>query len=225
MNINVKSTKVLKTGTNDHGEYTMVKVVTDDGVEYITFAKEANQISPGVTISISNLDESDKGKSFKKFEYVQGTAKAAPTPSESMTPDKWDEKDRIKNASIEGQAAMHDLTHLTIAGIKLEDCPELLRDAIQSKLEGFIGEVNPIPQAEKEEAVKTEAPPKELNEPANDRDLSTLKTLTDMQKAVHTDFGVQPADALKLLGGLKWADITDSPEECYLKIQANQVNK
>ncbi|KKL97432.1 hypothetical protein LCGC14_1834490 [marine sediment metagenome] len=137
MNINVKSTKVIKTGTNDYGEYKMVKVVTDDGVDYITFAKEADQISPGVTLNITDLDENDKGKSFKKFEYVQGEAKTAPTPSEQMTPAKWDDKDRITRASIGGQVALKCLTELTIAGIKLEDCPELLRSAITEKIKGY----------------------------------------------------------------------------------------
>ena len=74
MNINVKSTKVLKTGTSDYGEWKLVQVITDEDVKYTTLAKEADRISPGVTLNISNLDENEKGKSFKKFEYVQGEA-------------------------------------------------------------------------------------------------------------------------------------------------------
>jgi len=158
MNINVKSTKVLKTGTSDYGEWKLVQVITDEDVKYTTLAKEADQISLGVTLNISNLDENDKGKSFKKFEYVEGTAKPAPTPSEQMTPAKWDDKDRITRASIEGQVALKCLTELTIAGIKLEDCPDILSSALRAKIEGFMGTTNPIPQAKEEEAVKTDAP-------------------------------------------------------------------
>ena len=51
--------------------------------------------------------------------------------------------------------AMKCLIDLTIAGIKLEDCPDLLRDAVTSKLEGFVGETKPIPQVKEEGAVKT----------------------------------------------------------------------
>ena len=104
MNINVKSVKVIKTGTNDYGEWELVKIITDEDVEYTTLAEKADQISPGVTLNISNMDEKGyKGKvqrSFKKFEYVEGAAKPAPTPSEQMTPAKWDDKDRITRASV-----------------------------------------------------------------------------------------------------------------------------
>ena len=161
MNINVKSVKVIKTGDNpqhpEWGPWKIVKVTTNEDVGYVTFAKDAELISPGVTLNITDLDENDKGKSFKKFEYVEGTAKPAPTPSEQMTPAKWDDKDRITRASIEGQVALKCLMELTIAGIKLEDCPDILSSALRAKIEGFMGVTNPIPQAKKEEAVKTDA--------------------------------------------------------------------
>lgn len=128
MNINVRSVKVLKTGENaDHpewGPWKLIKIVTDEGVEYTTLAKEADQISPGVTLNISNLDEDGKGrKSFKKFEYVQGMAKApSPQPSdEQMTPDKWDEKDRITRASIERQVSMKLACELALDSATIEE--------------------------------------------------------------------------------------------------------
>ena len=141
MNINVKSTKVIKTGTNDYGEWKLVKIVTDEDVEYTTLAEEADQISPGVTLSISNMDEKEyKGKvqrSFKKFEYVQGAAKEPGEQPSTIDNEYWERKQAIDRSSIEGQSAMHDLTRLTIAGIKLEDCPELLRSAITEKIKGY----------------------------------------------------------------------------------------
>ena len=88
--------------------------------------------------------------------------------------------------------------------------PNTPPDAPQPPLQPVKEESNPVVQNE------------ELHRPTTDRDLSTLKSLTGMQKAVHSDFGVQPADALKILGGHKWTDISDTPEECYNKIQADQ---
>ncbi len=70
MNIVVKSVKVLKTGTNDYGKWTFVKVTTDDE-EYTTFLGENSEpITPGSTLNISDLNEDEKGKSFKKYEII-----------------------------------------------------------------------------------------------------------------------------------------------------------
>ena len=54
--------------------------------------------------------------------------------------------------------ALKCLTELTIAGIKLEDCPDILSSALRAKIEGFMGATNPIPQAKGEGGVKTDAP-------------------------------------------------------------------
>ncbi len=89
MDITVKSVKVLKAGTNDYGEWKLVKVVTDEDVEYTTLAKEADIIAEGVTISISNMDENTKGqKSFKKFEFVHGAEANQGTPPQQEEIDK-----------------------------------------------------------------------------------------------------------------------------------------
>ncbi len=89
MNIKVKSTKVLKTGTNNYGEWKLVGVTTDEDVEYTTLAKEADIIGEGVTINISNMDENAKGqKSFKKFEFVHGAEANQGTPPQQEQVDK-----------------------------------------------------------------------------------------------------------------------------------------
>ena len=154
MQITVKKVKVIKTGTGDYGEWKLVGVETDDD-KYTTFAKDAEKIMPGSVIEITDLNENEKGKSFKKYELI-----SAPTPEETraiqeedkMTADMWAEKDRITKASIEGQNALTNLTQLTIAGIKLEDCPSLLRDALQSKIKGYMGESNTAPPKAKVKA-------------------------------------------------------------------------
>ncbi|KKK54477.1 hypothetical protein LCGC14_3084350, partial [marine sediment metagenome] len=163
MQITVKSVKVLKIGTNDYGEWKLVKVITDEDVEYTTLAKEADQIPGGSTIVITDMDEDEKGKKFKKFEIV--TAGTAPPPAPSdMSKDEWAEKDLIKRASIEGQNALTNLTQLTIAGIKLENCPALLREALQCKITGFMGatSTNPKTEAKPQEKTKVEKDKVEL---------------------------------------------------------------
>lgn len=47
-----------------------------------------------------------------------------------------------------------------------------------------------------------------------------IKTLTDMQKAVHKMTKMQPADQLKELGYNNWTDITETPADCYQRLIA-----
>jgi len=72
MQITVKSTKVLKTGTNDYGEWNLVQVTTIEDIKYTTLAKEAEAITPGSIINITDMDKDEKEReSFKKFEVVE----------------------------------------------------------------------------------------------------------------------------------------------------------
>ena len=47
-----------------------------------------------------------------------------------------------------------------------------------------------------------------------------MKTLTDMQKIIFKDIGMQPVDQLKELGYSRWADVTETPAECYTRLMA-----
>ena len=58
--------------------------------------------------------------------------------------------------------------------------------------------------------------------PIGTRDATLLKTLGEMQKACFTDFGLQPAEVLGILGASKVADITISPASCYLFVKEKQ---
>ena len=143
MNITVKSVKVLKTGKNDFGPFIFTKIFTDQDVEYTTYAEDASLLSPGSVIIIANMDENDKGqKSFKKYELVSGST-APPSSAISQSGKEpndneyWERKQAIDRASFEGQTAVKHLTELTIAGIKLEDCPELLRNTLITKIQGY----------------------------------------------------------------------------------------
>jgi len=185
--ITIKEVKILKTGTNpDHPEYgpwTLTAVTTDKGVKYTTFAKDAELLAPGSLINITDMDEDEKGKKFKKFETVVGGEKPE-TSSASQPNDNeyWERKQAIERASIEGQNALTNLTKLTIAGIKLEDCPALLMQAIESKIKGFMG------------AMSTTAPPKAKGDPP--------KAVAEPEQ----DF--DPDVLLDELKQLKWKDTT-----------------
>ena len=145
MQIIVKSTKVLKKGTNDYGEWKLVSIVTSEDVKYTTLAKDAEAITPGSTINIKDMDKDDQGReSFKKYEVIEaGQEKPKPGGGSEMTPEMWSEKDRITNASIEGQVAMKCYTELVVA--KIDKIPDLLLEAIESKIKGFMGRTSTDP--------------------------------------------------------------------------------
>jgi phage recombination protein Bet len=52
------------------------------------------------------------------------------------------------------------------------------------------------------------------------RDPSTIKTIQDLYKACHEDWGLQPKDVLKELGISSQSDIADTPANCYRQIAA-----
>lgn len=52
------------------------------------------------------------------------------------------------------------------------------------------------------------------------RDLTKLKSNTDMLHACHEDFGMQPADVLKELNVTRTTDLTETPAESYQRIAA-----
>lgn len=56
-----------------------------------------------------------------------------------------------------------------------------------------------------------------------ERDLSELKTITDCQKAVFEDFGVQPNDMMKELHITKWEQLDIPMAEVYTLIKAPRV--
>jgi len=56
MQITIKSIKVLKTGTNKTGEWKLIGVTSDDGTNYATFHKSAENLIPGTVIDIGEPD-------------------------------------------------------------------------------------------------------------------------------------------------------------------------
>ncbi len=118
MQVIAKSIKVLKTGENDYGEWNLVSIVTSDDVKYTTLAKGAEAIEPGSLLDISIMDEDEKGKKFKKYKVLEeGRKPSPPGNGDGMTPDMWDEKDRIHRESIESQTAFKGIVELMAAKV------------------------------------------------------------------------------------------------------------
>lgn len=108
MKITVKEVKILSTGANDHGEWKLVKVTTED-IEYTTFAEGAELIPVGSTINITNMDKDTQDReSFKKFEIVGGAQEGDAKASESNEKPavKVDARDRSIARAVALKAAV-----------------------------------------------------------------------------------------------------------------------
>lgn len=81
MQIVVKSTSLLKSGTNKNGDWEFVKVTDNNEDEYTTFAENAKLITSGSTIKITEPDNSGK---FESYEIDSGGVK----PAQEMADDR-----------------------------------------------------------------------------------------------------------------------------------------
>lgn len=99
---------------------------------------------------------------------------------------------------------------------------ELIRDLPQEVIDKIKTETNGNPPVELEEGVKPagEAPaqPSGGVMPKPDRDPATIKTLAELFKACHADFGMQPKQVLAELNCSSQSDIAESPAQCYVNI-------
>jgi len=59
----------------------------------------------------------------------------------------------------------------------------------------------------------------EPNETITEREPKSVQSLNDLMKACFEDFGMQPRDVIKELGYKSQMDITEKPQEAYLKIK------
>ena len=138
MQIKVKETKELKKGTGKKGDWTLTLVKSDDGKDYKTFDKRAVSLAPGTALEIG--EPKDDG-TFETLSIISKPVATAPSPaSKPMTPKDWADKDTQQRVSIEGQCAMKCWTELEVAGIPIGNISELLREAIESKIRGFMGD-------------------------------------------------------------------------------------
>jgi|TARA_Y100000310_G_scaffold36889_1_gene34693 hypothetical protein len=113
MEIKVKSAKVLKTGENEKGAWSLIKVVDETtGIEYTTFDKKAH-IGAGAVLDIGEPEIKEGKRSFKKCEII---SEDAPRPqNESMTKEDWSAKDKIQRMSIERQVCLKCATEVFVS--------------------------------------------------------------------------------------------------------------
>ncbi len=78
----------------------------------------------------------------------------------------------------------------------------------------------PEPEPKAQEEAKTEIPTGMGKVARPDRDPESIRSLVDLFKACHADFGMQPAQVVKELGYTSKSDITDLPSICYSRIVA-----
>ena len=243
MNITVKATKILKTGANDYGNWKLVKVTTDEDVEYTTFIKdEDDNITPGDVLAIDNLSQDDKERwSFKKYEIV-GAAKAKTKQPPAKTTPAIDPT----RVSIERQVA----AKLVFEFFRDDDIGEMLADAELvyqwismtgdtpqptskppervSSPTPTVTKVNPQPEQETHpetrQPVLTEPYGEQIDKVVGGRDLSLLKTTTDVMRAItgETNGSLQPTDQLNLLRevdpAFKWTGYKGTMPDLYQKI-------
>ena len=157
------------------------------------------------------------------------TKEKPPAKTQSdMSKDDWSEKDRITRASIEGQKALDLLTQLTIAGIKLENCPPLLKQPIEQKIKGFANITDNKPEPLPEAPQRIQKPPKqetssktpvvsETEPPAKEKGTQDWRSIAEMHKAIYNEFNLQPKESAEMLGITSWTGI--NPQEAYAKIK------
>lgn len=111
-----------------------------------------------------------------------------------------------------------------------------LSDVFTQDLEHIMETVTPVREAKEERVAKAEpakepepapealesiskAPEEQTNaKPQPDRDPDTIKTITELQKALWHDFKLQPKEQLAELNLNNWADLAISPSEAYRQI-------
>jgi len=148
MQITVKEAKLLKSGSNNKGEWKLFKVVASDGVEYTTFDTKAGHLAQGAVIEIGDITLKDGDKrSFKELTIIsEGATKPAPNGS-ALTNEQWAEKQRIERDSIEAQVAVKSILSLPIGSEGNEDiarvynkalkwCESRIDEALETKTQG-----------------------------------------------------------------------------------------
>lgn len=118
MQLTVKETKVLKTGTNKSGEWELIKVTSEDNTEYTTFDKKAKNLT-GAVIDIEPIIKEGK-LSFKDFKVIVEASKESSIPhgnGDQMSKGEWADKDRRHRESIEAQVAYKGIIELMVGKV------------------------------------------------------------------------------------------------------------
>lgn len=157
---------------------------------------------------LSNVFTQDMEDITPAEEMTEGTISEA--VKERRTVDKTEHYCSIHNVNFYKRGRMKGFAHPIAGTTPTEWCDEL-----EPQPEKPPAKSSPI------DDVKGSSPPEGVKskiELKPKRDTATLKTITDMYKACHSDFGLQPKDVLAELNLNTWADLTLTPAEAYIKI-------
>ncbi len=115
-----------KSGTNDKGAYNSTQITDTEGSKWSTFADEQATLGVGDVVDIEMTLKDGVPVLYKeyvkfgKFTVIMTSAPGftqspllPPPTGDGMTPEMWEEKDRIKRLSIERQSSLgHILSYI-----------------------------------------------------------------------------------------------------------------
>jgi len=217
-----------------------VEFTCDDGKKWITWKKSLfPYIVAGATIDADTEIKDRKTEDATYTDrilheiYVEGKAVAW----QAKQTYRSDGDSPEKRSSIEAQQAAQFVTQLWIAGKVQDDSPE-----VKGLKAWLLARLNPEGPQKPAEPAKTKPPAKagievatpgeitlavpkeqvssEQTKPKAKRDPMTIKNYTQLCKACHEDWGMQPKDVLDDLNVGSQSEITQTMPECYITIAA-----
>lgn len=126
--------------------------------------------------------------------------------------------DSIKKELIDAGWTMEKLWDELVIALKLQKATEVKPEQAKAAEEDIFGEGKAGAAALAE--AKTEQPTGAVAPAKPKRDPKAIKTIQELYKACHEDWGMQPKDVIKELGYSSQTDIAETPSECYQKIAA-----
>ena len=223
MEITVKSVKVLKTGENKYGPWSLYKIEAADGKIYTTLADGADKLTPGTVFEPAEVmlgEEKDGVQEFKFKKFTLVTA-GSPVPEPKtngkpdMSKDDWAEKDRLERWSRECDTCFMGIIQL-VTSENYKEAPkndvrdevnEVLEAALKWALEHFTGQPAPAktekPVARKPAVTTSE---KDFDELMSG---SEFKNAAEFAARVKKDLGIYPSGICKKMGVDKIEEIAD----------------
>lgn len=106
---------------------------------------------------------------------------------------------------------------------KGEEAGEVAEQQVAASSPSSPPEVRPVARGEVKADEAWEQLESEAEKPK--RDPKSIKTISELYRACHEDFNLQPKEVLKELGYSSQTDIAETPEECYRRINAVREQK
>lgn len=193
MEIEVKASQVVKTGTNKNGPWELIRVTSADGTEYTTFDKKAKHLGAGAVIDIGEVEIKGNKISFKEIVKVVKEGQAVAVNGGGY------KADPAKLASEENRSRMHAIKELWIADKFDDNSPEVI------KLRKWL--MDDAPKAPQPSLEPPQAAPKDKPDD-NLMDLP-IKNLGDLFTACQKHFKLIQSNTLKELGLTAKEEIAD----------------